>query len=206
MHRIMLLLRRLLALLIADDEPSYRRPCGQIKVGIITDWERRQRGSAWREALEATELDLDITDYPIADLITSKLPTDSEKLKTIDREDVLILNWDVANGDPEFGSHLCQRWLDHRRPELISWVKKGNILLIESQTTLGVPCQAAYDAAVGRKELPASIAHDPRNPAKIVKHGTACRKSPNFREAAASRRSTSSKCWNPAGRSTCRAT
>lgn len=152
----------------------------RIRVGVITDWRRRQRSCAWKEVLQETELDLEVREYPIADLIISHHPVDVAKLKTIDQEDVLILNWDVANGDPEFGAHLCQRWLDHRRPEIIDWVRRGNILLIESQATLGVPCQAAYDAAVGRNELPTSVASDSKNPALLTKCGLAAEKTTRF--------------------------
>src|SRR5437868_14178336 len=114
------------------------------KVGVITDWERAKRGSAWEDLLRDLDPPSAYTAYPIADLIVAS-HKDRSTLQRINKEQVLIINWDAANGDPEFGAHLCQRWLEHRRPEIIEWVYKGGILLIESQTTLGVPCVAAYD-------------------------------------------------------------
>jgi hypothetical protein len=93
---------------------------------------------------------------------------EGNRLPQINQERVLIINWDAANGDPEFGAHLCQRWLEHRRPEIIQWVRNGGILLIESQTILGVPSGPAYDAIVGKGELPTSGVDDPTNPLKSV--------------------------------------
>lgn len=66
---------------------------------------------------------------------------------------VLIINWDAMNGDPDFGSDINLRWLRHRRPELLEWVAQGNILIVEGQATLSVPSQRSYDAVLGEGEL-----------------------------------------------------
>lgn len=150
-------------------------------VGVILDWARAARGNAWKPLLQEIDPSLKVSFYPIADLIVA--PEEEGKgLQVINREDVLIINWDCANGDPEFGAHLCQRWLGHRRPEIIEWVRKGGILVIESQATLGVPCAAAYEAAVGPGELPTSGIDDPTHPLQSVapRSGTAARKTSRF--------------------------
>ena len=163
------------------------------KVGVILDWKRAQRGNAWELLLKEIDSNIEVTFYPIADLIVEpvkpplqaqimKRRAEAKGLQQINEEQVLILNWDAVNGDPEFGAHLSQRWLEHRRPEIIEWVRKGGILLIESQTTLGVPCSAAYEAAVGKGELATSGLEDPTQPMRSVKprSGTSARKTARF--------------------------
>jgi hypothetical protein len=151
------------------------------KVGVILDWTRAARGNAWKRLLKEIDLGLEVNFYPIGDLIVAPRE-EGPGLQQINREQVLVINWDAANGDPEFGSHLCQRWLGHRRPEIIEWVRKGGILLIESQTTLGVPCAAAYDAAVGDGELPTSGLDDQTRPLQSVapRSGAVARKTSRF--------------------------
>jgi hypothetical protein len=156
-----------------------------VKVGVISDWARAGRGNAWELLLSELNPAPEVTVYPIADLIVAPVVPVVERqglLQNIHKERVLIINWDAANGDPEFGGQLCQRWLEHRRPEIIQWVYKGGVLLIESQTTLGTPCQAAYDAAVGKGELPTSGLDDPTNPLKSLttRSGKAARKTSRF--------------------------
>ncbi|WP_158266468.1 hypothetical protein [Allosphingosinicella deserti] len=94
---------------------------------------------------------------------------------------MLIVNWDAANGDPEFGAHLLLAWLRHRRPELLLWVRRGNVLIVESQATFGVPCQDAYDAAVGPSELPTSGLPDPSRPLGFRERlGSVCVRAASF--------------------------
>ena len=153
------------------------------KVGVILDWERAGRGAAWPRLLGELKPPPEVTLYPIADLIVAPVIPVVERqglLQHIHEERVLIVNWDAANGDPEFGGLLCQMWLEHRRPEIIQWVRKGGILLIESQTTLGTPCAAAYDAAVGARELPTSGLDDPTRPLQVTRSGRVGRKTSRF--------------------------
>lgn len=152
-----------------------------VKVGVISDWARSRRGNAWQQLLAELDPAPEFTPYPIADLIVSQVD-EAKGLQQISKEQVLIINWDAANGDPEFGGHLCQKWLEHRRPEIIEWVRKGGILLIESQTTLGVPCAAAYDALAGNGELPTSGIADPTKPLQSLpnRSGMAGRKTARF--------------------------
>jgi hypothetical protein len=152
-----------------------------VKIGVISDWDRAARGNAWPRLLKELDPVPEVTIYPVADLMVSP-DIEGRGLQSINKERVLIINWDAANGDPEFGAHLCQRWLEHRRPEIIEWVRKGGILLLESQTTLGVPCAPAYDAAVGKGELPTSGLDDPTKPLQSVapRSGTTARKTALF--------------------------
>ena len=154
-----------------------------VKIGIIGDWARSSRGNVWRELLssvqEITQQTFTITDFPIADLIVQ--PPDRSGLQDIRRQDVLIINWDAINGDPDFGSHLALRWIEHRYRELLIWARKGRLLILESQATLGVPSQAAYDAALGKGETPVSGPENFDEPLSAAERmGARCRKTKKF--------------------------
>jgi hypothetical protein len=50
----------------------------------------------------------EVTNYRIADLIVAPGSAANEAtLNSINAEQVLVVNWDAANGDPEFGAHQC---------------------------------------------------------------------------------------------------
>lgn len=149
-----------------------------ISIGVIIDWARSARGNGWTALLKSLDeggLTNRVIELPLSDLLVAP-PPPSQRFVAQDL-DVLVVNWDAANGDPEFGSHLVQRWLSHRRPELLLWVKDGGILIIESQAVLSVPDQASYDALLGRGELPVCGPENPLNPtAQLARMGPRCRK------------------------------
>lgn len=155
-----------------------------LKVGVLTDWSRSARSSAWPLLLSkvSKRFPLVVTSFPIADLIVA--PHDPENpcgLDAISDQQVLVVNWDAANGDPEFGAHLLLAWLRHRRPELLLWVRRGNVLIIESQATFGVPCEEAYAAAVGSAEVPTSGLPDSSRPLTFRERlGSSCRTTAAF--------------------------
>lgn len=147
-----------------------------ISIGVLVDWARSARGNGWTAllaSLDESGFANTAIELPISDLLV-KPPPPSQRFLTQDL-DVLIINWDAANGDPEFGSHLAQRWLSHRRPELLLWVKDGGILIVESQAVLSVPDQASYDALIGHGELPVCGPENPLNPAEqLARMGPRC--------------------------------
>jgi hypothetical protein len=77
---------------------------------------------------------------------------------------VLIVNWDAANGDPDFGADLTLRWFEHRQPEILLWVRSGGVLIVEGQARLGVPVQRVYDALLGPGEVLVSGPEDGLDP------------------------------------------
>ncbi|HEV2865177.1 MAG TPA: hypothetical protein VGX37_01560 [Allosphingosinicella sp.] len=155
-----------------------------IRVGIITDWKRSSRASKWSLFLNQNHktFPTQVTEFPVADRIVE--PPGAEKpedLQHIRDQDVVVINWDSVNGDPDFGAHLALRWLEHRFPEILIWVREGNVLIVESQAVYGVPCQAAYDAVAGKGELAVSGPPDRQNPAKVKDRlGATCRKTRAF--------------------------
>jgi hypothetical protein len=165
-------------------------PMNAFKVGVITDWRRVARASSWPALfgeLKNDGLHVTVTEYPIADLLTADPAIANQPaLHNIRDEDVIVINWDAVNGDPDFGAHLALRWLEHRQPEVLIRLRKGSILIMESQAVLGVPCQAAYDAAAGKGELPVSGPCDPQDPMKFIKNtGAKCRKTRHFPKSGA---------------------
>ncbi|MGY1830538.1 hypothetical protein ACI8AA_08940 [Geodermatophilus sp. SYSU D01180] len=106
------------------------------------------------------------TIVPLADWLDEPLkPRKRVLLKLIEEDtDVLILNWDVVNGDPDFGGDAALRWFEHRQFALRRWVNDGGVLIIESQAAQGVPADRYYAAILGEGELRVSGREDPRRP------------------------------------------
>jgi hypothetical protein len=70
--------------------------------------------------------------------------------------DVLIINWDCANGDSAFGSdYTLQYFQTQGRVRIQELLQRGGIVICECQTIKGVPVQAAYDAIFGAGEVQA---------------------------------------------------
>tara|TARA_R110000868_G_scaffold411709_1_gene707839 strand:+ start:1665 stop:2864 length:1200 start_codon:yes stop_codon:yes gene_type:complete len=68
----------------------------------------------------------------------------------LDGYDVIILNWDVANGDFAFGADLTLNYFETRgRDEIVRWANGGARIVIEIQATAGFPSQQCYDAILG---------------------------------------------------------
>lgn len=171
----------------------------ELAIEIVGDWSRCRRGNFWPEVLSELnrrQLILNRTNvYPLADWVWQPLPDRQRQRKAgVPAESllqhllcthVLIINWDVANGDPDFGADLTMRWLAHRRPELMHWVQEsGGILIIESETRLGVPAQPAYDALLGESQVTLCGEEDALNPRRRVeRNGSICRMTRRAREA-----------------------
>ena len=58
--------------------------------------------------------------------------------------DVLIIKWDAANNDPDFGSDEVLRQLEFSHDALKDFVRNGGILIVECQSHHWVPYQKAY--------------------------------------------------------------
>ncbi len=82
-------------------------------------------------------------------------------LNHMERAQVVILNWDVINGDPSFGADLASRWVEHYQHNFRAWVRRGGILVLEGQANLSIPVQRAYDAVLGEGEVRLSGMEDP---------------------------------------------
>lgn len=173
---------------------------GELSVQIVGDWSRCRRGNFWPEVLSELgrrQLVPNRTSvYPLADWVWQPMPDHQRQgeagvpaeslLQQLLDTNVLVINWDVANGDPDFGADLAMRWLTHRRPELMHWVQEhGGILIIESETRLGVPAQPAYDALLGESQVTLCGEEDAQRPRRQVeRNGSTCSMTRRAREAA----------------------
>jgi hypothetical protein len=164
---------------------------GRLRIEVVGDWGRCARGNFWPELL--AELDKrhlvpnTVRAYPLADWTWHPSPgiwrqqlvrvPGSSLLRHLLQTDVLVLNWDVVNGDPDFGADLALRWFTHRRPEILHWVReRGGLLIIEGEARLGAPSQASYDALLGELQVEVCGPADQYRPRRQVeRNGTQCK-------------------------------
>ena len=150
-----------------------------LKVTIATDWARCRRGVLWSDCLQQLgEMSLDVREYGLADQVDRLTASTGEKLfvEEIQDSQILVVNWDAANGDPDFGADFTLRWFEHRGPEMLSWVDDGGILIIEGQASLGTPTQAAYDAILDPGEVDVCGPENPLRPElQPRRYGHLCR-------------------------------
>ena len=112
------------------------------RVGIV--WKRWRRVD-WKETESFKHVS--IWDNYMNPGAPSLLQFDLTKYRAI------ILSWDVANGDPAFGSDITLNYLHHRRAKMWQWVYDGGVLIIENQTDGFQPIQAVYDSLLGDGEV-----------------------------------------------------
>src|SRR4051794_9939659 len=95
-----------------------------VRVGVVVDRADRMRGQFWHEAVCALRESHDVTCgdpilLPVADSITRPLNAEPMPLEVISSDiDILVINWDAINGDPDFGADLARNWIAHRRTAL----------------------------------------------------------------------------------------
>lgn len=119
------------------------RPLGVV---IVVDRNRSwlRRRSFWMKALQRGRLGwlVQVRTLSISDEL-SRNRNPARKLLT--RTDVVILNWDVINGDPAYGADRAQSFLRHYRPDLLEWIRAGGLLLVEAQGAAWHATQEPYD-------------------------------------------------------------
>jgi hypothetical protein len=71
----------------------------------------------------------------------------------IDLADIVIVNWDAANGDYSCGSDDVYLYFLTRKDRRTAFLANGGILLCEFQSGKGVLHQGAYDAIFGEGEV-----------------------------------------------------
>jgi hypothetical protein len=140
-----------------------------LRVTVIVDRADRHHGEFWSGILK----DLDdrgivhttVVLYSLADKLAEPLTKEPVLLELIeDGTDVLIVNWDAVNGDPDFGGDVALRWFEHRQFALRGWVNEGGMLIVEGQATQGVPDDRYYSAVLGEREVKLSGRENPLSP------------------------------------------
>jgi hypothetical protein len=140
-----------------------------LRVTVIVDREDRHHGQFWTKILKDLRdqriVATAVTLYPLADRLAQPLTHKPVLLELIERgTDVLIVNWDAINGDPDFGGDVALRWFEHRRDAVRRWVKEGGMLIVEGQAAQGVPHDRYYSAILGDGEVRLSGPEDPLDP------------------------------------------
>ncbi len=164
----------------------------KLRVLILADWTRCSRGLIWPDFLKklavSTECDVLRLGDQQAGLGTLWSRHSKYFIERLQNYDVLVLNWDVVNGDPEFGADYALRWFEAHWTQVTTWVfEQGGILLVEGQAVLSIPSQRSYDAIVGASELPVSGAEDDPFDLTRQRVGRECRMTEQARASAFSR-------------------
>lgn len=85
-----------------------------------------------------------------SDATNEQIDRVKRKQPRLDGFQVILLNWDVANGDFAFGADKTLSYFETRgREEILRWARQGARVVIEIQATAGFPLQQAYDAILG---------------------------------------------------------
>ncbi len=128
----------------------------RLGIAIVGDAPQAGRGILWHKVLNDIHCNRGLPIEFRYFHLTCDNPacTDHFLIRQLKEYQVLVINWDAANGDPDFKADFVQRWFEHRRREILLWVQQGNMLIIEGQATLSVPTQRAYDAILGEGEVP----------------------------------------------------
>ena len=163
---------------------------GPLRVSVVVDKADRRRREFWTDVLTDLKrqqgIDTTVKLCPLADMMRAPLrdadPVFLEQLQ--DGTDVLVVNWDAINGDPDFGADAALSWFNHRHMAVRDWLNGGGVLILEGQAVLGVPSQDAYDALLGDGELAVCGAEDPSDPgAQERRMQGACRTTRTARRA-----------------------
>jgi hypothetical protein len=154
--------------LCGTEENLVHRCPEKLRIQIVGDWSRCSRGSFWRGILddpdERRPVPNAIHTYPLADRVWHAAPRNCRQhvipvphrplLQYLDTCDVLVLNWDVASGDPDFGADLAMRWFAKRpQKSCIGSESAGGSSLLKVKQALGVPAQDSYDGLLGLSQV-----------------------------------------------------
>lgn len=62
-----------------------------------------------------------------------------------EKSKIVIINWDVLNGDPLYKSDKDLLWFQHFLPDIDQWVRNGGVLVVECQEGSRALRQEVYD-------------------------------------------------------------
>lgn len=135
-----------------ESSSKFLEPNRNINVLVLVDSEVENSGrrSFWKEACSKfgdkfAVLERSLTEKHMAGLHVELDP---------DRWDIVVLNWDVADGDPKFSSHQTKEIIAyHYQDDIREFARAGGIVLVEAQTSYWSPDQSAYDTILGVGEV-----------------------------------------------------
>jgi hypothetical protein len=121
-------------------------------VGAIVDPDPKPRKSFWEEFVE--EMGWKYERIAVPELLDQGVQPPLERL------DILVISWDVANGSLIHRSNITRSWLQERRDRINTFLERGGILIIEAQCIKWCPDQATYDALLGSRSVVVSDKDD----------------------------------------------
>lgn len=124
------------------------------KIAIFVDSEHfdQRRYCYWIDHAERRGWPFTLIAIP--DLRRAVVERQERALPRLDGYDVIILNWDVANGDLAWLADDTLEFFQNRgRDEIRRWARNGSRVVIEIQSAAGYPLQELYDAILGEGEV-----------------------------------------------------
>lgn len=131
-----------------------RRRGRTIRIVVLIDRKRRayRRTPFWRAVFKVPDQDfrhrVDVRYLSIADEL-NRNRNPAPLMFTTDAADVIVVNWDVMNGDPAFGSDRTYAFIEHYRPDMAKWLREGGVLVLEAQGASWGAIQKPYDCVTG---------------------------------------------------------
>lgn len=141
---------------MAGGEGAVRPPRG-IRVAIFVDSidPKRRRYTYWLRYFRRRGLKPELVSIP--DRRARVVLGEKAELPRLDGYDLIILNWDVANGDYAYLADETLEFFKNRgREELKRWASKGSRIIVEIQSAAGFPMQSLYDGLLGQDEVTVS--------------------------------------------------
>jgi hypothetical protein len=129
-----------------------------LKVAIVCDRSEPARGRPCRWLAAIEQLDrADLAPRTVA--VSEEMRTSNPALTLFDRDatDVLILNWNVLNGDPVYDADRTLAFFQHYASDLEHWLATGGILILEAQTAASRLQQQSYDVVSAHGAFPLRV-------------------------------------------------
>lgn len=124
------------------------------KIAIFVDSldQHRRRYCYWIDYFVEKRTPFEL--FSISDQRSAVVERQNRNLPRLDDFDLIIFNWDVANGDFAWLADETLEFFQNRgRNEILRWVGNGSRVLIEIQSAAGYPLQELYDAILGVGEV-----------------------------------------------------
>ncbi len=124
------------------------------KIAVFVDAinPERRRYCYWIDYFHEKQIPYELLAIP--DQRSDVVERQKRNLPRLDDHDIIILNWDVANGDFAWLADETLEYFQNRgRDEIKRWTGNGSRIIIEIQSAAGYPLQELYDALLGNGEV-----------------------------------------------------
>ena len=128
----------------------------EIRVCILIDSSnaRQRRKCFWPQALQEWQKPGALGSRLVWQEVALQEVVAQGKHLDLRQYDVVVVNWDLLNGDPVFLSDRSQLIARHYATDLRHFVRRGGLAIVECQAVMWSPCQPAYDCIITAAGLP----------------------------------------------------